>query len=135
MTSKPILTKEQFSAKANEFNSMPMEDRLMGMPFSLDCEHVRDLVQHGWNFAKETAEKKGETDLEKIFAAFAISTADTVVQGFGAPELVVDVLGHKLADSHLFKGMLWHVFTEVAPEEDVVLLTGTFDVHSEVSNG
>lgn len=135
MTNKPILTEEQFQAKVDEFNNMPREDRLMGMSFSLDCEHVRNLVQYAWNFAKETAEKEGKTNLAEIFAAFAISAAKTVVQGIGAPEHVVNTLGRMLADSNIFKGMLWHVFTEVAPEEDVVLLTGTFNVYSEVSNG
>lgn len=135
MTDKPILTKEQFQAKVDEFNNMPIEDRLVGMPFSLNCEHVRNLVQYAWNYAKETAEKKGETDLWVIFAAFSMSAAKTAVQGIGAPESVANTLGRMLADSQIFKGMLWHVFTEVAPEEDVVLLTGTFDVYSEVSNG
>lgn len=135
MVNKTILTEEQLDAKIDEFNNMPMKERLVGMSFSLDCEHVRELVQSVWNYAKEDDEKDGMTDLEKTFSTFVVSAAKTVVHELGEPESVVNTLGHRLADNDIFKGMLWHVFTEVAPEEDVVLLTGTFDVHSEVSNG
>lgn len=135
MTNKPILTKEQFDAKIAEFNNIPTEEKHAGMRVSLDCEHVRDLISDAWDYAKKAAEEAGKTDFDRIYWAFAISVIETVLDSIGAPPPVIEILADKLSKCAIMHGMIWHVFTEVAPEEDVVLLTGNFDVHSEVSNG
>lgn len=135
MTDKPILTKEQFYAKCNEFNNIPTEDRLAGMRMSLDCEYARELLNHAWDFAKKTATEAGKTNLDNIYWSFDVSVIKTILESAGAPSPAIEVLADKLSKCAIMHGMIWHVFTEVAPEEDVVLLTGNFDVYSEVSNG
>lgn len=135
MTNKPILTKEQFDAKCDEFNNIPTEEKHVGMRMSIDCEHVRNLISYAWDYAKKTAEEAGKTDLDRIYWTFDTSVIKTVLNSIGAPPLVIEVLADKLSKCAIVHGMIWHVFTEVAPKEDVVLLTGNFDVYSEVSNG
>lgn len=135
MTNKPILTKEQFHAKCNEFNNIPMEDRHAGMRMSLDCEHVRELISGAWDYAKKTAEEAGKTDLDGIYWSFDVSVIKAILKSTGVPSPVIEVLADKLSENAIMHGMIWHVFSEVAPEEDLVLFTGNFDVYSEVSNG
>lgn len=135
MTNKPVLTDEQFAAKVDEFNSIPQDDRICGMRLGLDCEHTRELINYSWDFAKKTAEENGHKDIEHIYMSFHTSVIKTILQGIGAPEAVIATLGNMLSKNAIMNGLLWHTFIEVAPEEDVVLLTGNFDVYSEVSNG
>lgn len=135
MNNKPILTKDQFARKVEEFNNIPREDRLIGMKLSLECEHSRELLDHAWKYAKETSEKAGKTGLERIFLDFHDSVIKTILETAGVPQYVIPQMSRTLAMNKVMLGLLWNMFTEIAPEEDVVLLTGNFDIYSEVSNG
>lgn len=135
MTNKPILTKEQLEAKIDEFNNLPTEERHAGMKSSINCEHSRDFIKDCWDYAKKTSEERGITNLDDIFITFIRSVSKTIAQLMGVPEPVTNTFSTMLVTNDIFNGMLWHVFSEVAPEEDVVLLTGNFDIYSEVSNG
>lgn len=135
MNNKPILTREQFYRKTDEFNNMPKENRLAGMKFSLECEHVRELLDYAWKFAKETTEKAGKTDIQYIYVSFHDSVIKTMLETAGFPPPIIPSVSRMLFMSRTINGLIWHVFTEIAPEEDVVLLTGNFDIYSEASNG
>lgn len=134
MTNKPILTKDQFARKVEEFNNIPMENRVVGMTLSLDCEHSKELLDYAWKYTKEVAEKVGKTNIEHIFIRFHDSVIKTILETAGVPQVVIPSISRVLAMNKVMRGILWHMFTEIAPEEDVVLLTGNFDIHSEVSD-
>lgn len=135
MTNKPILTKDQFNHKLEEFNNIPKENRIVGMKLNLDCEHSRELLDYAWKYTKELAEKVGKTNIEELFIRFYDSVIKTILETAGVPQVAIPSISRVLVTNKVMCGMLWHMFTEIAPEEDVVLLTGNFDIYSEVSDG